>query len=113
MNNQLRGVPSFLIGKLAKKRVKAVHKYIDVFWGFVYNYVDTYADIVYNYVDTCANIVYKYVDCLEQHSRNQNAENLKSWPCGFFNINSCKINNYDVKFLKTRIKNKKLKDYST
>jgi len=50
---------------------------------------------------------------LEQHSRNQNAENLKSWPCGFFNINSCKINNYDVKILKTRIKNKELKNCST
>ena len=40
-----------MIEKLAKKRVKAVHKYIDVFWGFVYNYVDSCADIVYKYVD--------------------------------------------------------------
>ena len=45
--------------------------------------------------------------------RNQNAEELKSWPCGFFNIIFCKIDNYNVRFLKTRIKNKEMQDSIT
>jgi len=45
-------------------------------------------------------VLIQTTDYLAQRSRNQNAVNLKSLPCGFFNINSCKINNYDVKFLK-------------
>ena len=45
--------------------------------------------------------------------RNQNPEELKSWPCGFFNITSCETDNCNVKYLKTRIKNKKMIDCIT
>ncbi len=40
-------------------------------------------------------------------------QNLESWPRSFFKINPYKTNSYNVKFLKTRIKNKELQDSIT